>query len=318
MDWLKNNCKISGFLLKVIAVVCMTIDHVGYCLDLFDVGGGNLSTLIYIFRLIGRFAMPLFCFLAVEGALHTHNTGLYIAKLGVVGAIVLAGQLICEYVIGTPFAMGNIFIDLILGVLFVYLIRQKNKKLRWLAALPIAYAILSFVVSTIEYSSAGTLGLTILWMPYFIRTQYGFYSILIMVGFYLAYRIADFYYKNNPVMEETITTKLNNEGEWVDVDDIREVPLEETRRGSEYRAVVNISAACIFIVITLLQWIVGWGVGAGDYLNSSFQNWALLASVLILFYSGKRGYDNKGLNHGFYAYYPVHLVILYACFILLV
>ena len=69
---------LSGSWLKVLAVAAMLIDHIAaYLLAdsdivLFSLGSRSLR-LYTLMRAIGRSAFPLFCFLLVEGFLHTHD-----------------------------------------------------------------------------------------------------------------------------------------------------------------------------------------------------------------------------------------------------
>ena len=79
-------CGLSGTALKYIACITMLIDHIGAsCIEAgvllpalaagaASCGGIPVSTLLAadrVLRYIGRLAFPIFCFLAVEGFLHT-------------------------------------------------------------------------------------------------------------------------------------------------------------------------------------------------------------------------------------------------------
>ncbi len=63
---------ISGSSLKILAMLCMLIDHAG--LDLFD----NCLAM----RAIGRVSFPIYIFLFVEGFQHTRNRAQYALRLG--------------------------------------------------------------------------------------------------------------------------------------------------------------------------------------------------------------------------------------------
>ena len=76
---------LSGSVLKLIAIILMLIDHTGLMIlynypattaTLFHFGGIDYSW-YRIFRDIGRAAFPIFCFLLVEGFLHTHDRKKY-------------------------------------------------------------------------------------------------------------------------------------------------------------------------------------------------------------------------------------------------
>lgn len=71
----------SGSVIKLLAILLMTVDHVAaYLLQdcpactrpLFDVPGYEITT-VSIMRAVGRMAFPLFAWLLVEGFLHTRN-----------------------------------------------------------------------------------------------------------------------------------------------------------------------------------------------------------------------------------------------------
>lgn len=66
---------LNGNQLKLVAVLSMLMDHMG--LVLF----WQWDTLYYVSRAIGRMAFPIFCFLLVEGFLHTRNWKRYAMRL---------------------------------------------------------------------------------------------------------------------------------------------------------------------------------------------------------------------------------------------
>lgn len=76
---------LSGSALKLIAIITMLIDHTAFVLlkiyppamqPLFQIGSTPYS-LYRICRDIGRIALPIFCFLLVEGFQHTRNRKKY-------------------------------------------------------------------------------------------------------------------------------------------------------------------------------------------------------------------------------------------------
>ena len=116
---------LSGSTLKVIAVVTMLIDHIGAILlsmyqpalkTLFTLFGREYSVYL-IFRDIGRVAFPIFCFLLLEGFLHTHDRFRY-------GMNLFIFSLISEIPWNLMFTntlryeKQNVFFTLFLGYLF--------------------------------------------------------------------------------------------------------------------------------------------------------------------------------------------------------
>ena len=95
-------CGLSGTALKYIACITMLIDHIGAsCIEAgillpalaagaASCGGIPVSTLLAadrVLRYIGRLAFPIFCFLAVEGFLHTHDIKKYVRRLLLFGLL---------------------------------------------------------------------------------------------------------------------------------------------------------------------------------------------------------------------------------------
>ena len=92
----------SGTALKTIACITMLVDHIGAScieagiltpgLDAGTLSQDALSTyplyrLDMVLRFTGRLAFPLFCFLLVEGFVHTHNVKGYLGRLVLFGLL---------------------------------------------------------------------------------------------------------------------------------------------------------------------------------------------------------------------------------------
>ena len=74
----------SVFLMKLLAVISMLIDHAGYFLRFkFHIG----DKLYILMRSLGRFAFPVFCFLIVNGFEKSSDRPRYIARLTAFAAI---------------------------------------------------------------------------------------------------------------------------------------------------------------------------------------------------------------------------------------
>ena len=287
---------LSNFWLKVIALFTMAIDHIGFMLE----GNPDFDTMATVFRHIGRLALPLFCFMIAEGAMHTKSFKKYALRLGIMASLISVGILIYESItaINQGFSIrdqGVIFIDLLLGALAVYSLRQKKWYFKILALLPLAYGIASFVASSIE--NCHCYG-KILWFPYFMRTQYGWYAILMCILFYVARLLADLY----------IGILSSQTG--IDRENYKDSNLE--------RHVINIISVLMIVAATFLHYYIG------TLMKPEFVSWMLkiqlfacFSGVFILLYNGRRGYNKKWFQYGSYLFYPIHLGIIFLIFSLI-
>lgn len=124
-----GGCVLSGSVLKLIAVFTMLIDHSAFVLvsrtqwgtAVFTVLGKELS-IHFMLRQIGRLAFPLFCFLLVEGFLHTHSRKRY---AGTLACFALISEIPFDYMVaGRWLYLGkqNIYFTLLLGILLLYVL----------------------------------------------------------------------------------------------------------------------------------------------------------------------------------------------------
>lgn len=274
---------LSSFIIKIIALLTMTIDHVGYLLDMYSIN----PQLVLVMRIIGRFAMPLFCFMIFEGTLHTKSFGKYILRLGIVGVLILVAQIVMQYGIKIYIYQGNIFLDLILGAVAVKALMSKKVWVKSLALLPLAYGIISFILFGLD--GRGLLISEII--PYYIRPQYDFYGILLIICFYFAYSLRNVGLKAMGLNPELF------------------------HNSNIERMLINVLSLGALIVVSILRFVLGLILSNSGLDNFVFwmfdiQNWALVSGAFILLYSGQRGYNGKWFQYGSYLYYPVHLLIL--------
>ena len=73
----------------MIACITMLIDHVAILLMMTVGARGeyDIAGLYETLRIIGRIAFPLYCFLLVEGFVHTKNIKKYVVSMGILAAI---------------------------------------------------------------------------------------------------------------------------------------------------------------------------------------------------------------------------------------
>lgn len=77
-----KNFGLSGFILKILAIICMTIDHATWLwFDSIPYETGM------ILRTIGRISFPLIVFMLCEGYIYTSNKYKYAARIGIFAII---------------------------------------------------------------------------------------------------------------------------------------------------------------------------------------------------------------------------------------
>lgn len=144
---------INGFTLKCIAMVCMLIDHTG----------AVLFPQYRILRIIGRLAFPIYCFLLVEGAMHTRNIRKYELRLFLFALVsevpfdlALFGRIHWEH--------QNVFFTLFLGVVTIDLAkRYKNKIMIFIFAI-VAILLAEFLHT--DYSGSGIVFIVCYYLMY--------------------------------------------------------------------------------------------------------------------------------------------------------
>ena len=284
------------FVLRILALVTMTIDHTGVFLQAMP---EPYRTVGYVFRCIGRIAFPLFVFFLAEGARRTHNPLKYFLRVFALYAAMILAETI--YIYAYPGAIysadtlaENPFTDLALVLGTLLLLRQKGWK-KILAILPASILILGFSVDVYEKANA----FTIHWFPFYLRPGYSLIGLLLGLGFYFA----------APLTDKITAAYAGSIG--LDKESIKETPY--------YQRLKNL--LCCFVLFVVIAGF--WGLSYVGYtydrrpldvFGMSVQSYALLAMPLLYLYSGKRGHDSKPFRIISYLFFPVHLIILFLIF----
>lgn len=252
-----NSHGISGYTLKMIAIISMFIDHLGATvLDRIIYGNGlgtaasmyvaaHLDALYRLYvgmRGIGRLAFPIYCFFIVEGLLHTRNLRKYAGRLLL---FALISELPFDLAIrGTVWDLSynNVFFTLLVGLLVIAGIRWCGERF-----------------SGIDEDSSFRFG------ELFIR------GILSMLMIFAGMVIA----------EELLK--------------------------SDYGAAGVIAIVVIYLLRKHPKTAVLAAVLLLTRMSSELEITALADVFLIAYYNGTRGRQNK---YFFYAFYPVHLLLL--------
>ena len=282
---------LSSFWLKIIALLTMTVDHVG------------LLFRIEPFRYIGRLALPLFCLMIAEGVIHTKSFKKYVLRLGIMASVISLIIVLTDVV---PLIRNNggsmkdarvIFIDLLLGAVAVYCLKNKRWYIKLLALLPLAYGITSYIVTC--HDACGCQG-EVLWFPYFLRTQYGWFGIALIIGFYFATLLGRLFVKSFSAQSGTDTNLYKDSN------------LE--------RNAINIVSVLLLAVLSVILYFSESFISANIYYMpaamTDIQIYAIISGAFILLYNGRRGYNRKWFQYGSYLYYPLHLAIIVLIFVL--
>lgn len=246
---------VSGYTLKMVAVISMLIDHTAATIleRILTVASatrfGFVSThwnefyaLYGVMRGLGRLAFPIYCFLIVEGFLHTRSVAKYAARLFV---FALISEIPFDLAFRKSFwdmSYNNVFLTLFLGLVAIAGIRKVNTTIDCFkedGSLNYATLLLRSMINMLVIFACMFVA------EYLLKTDYGAAGIIAIVLLYL----------------------------------LRSHPK-----------------TAFFITVIMLA-----------VLSSELEIIALAAVPLLAYYNGTRG---KQMKYFFYAFYPVHLLIL--------
>ena len=167
------NKGLSGSTLKIIAMVTMLIDHIGAAVlaRMIIAGDTELYDMYSVFRMIGRVAFPIFCFLLIEGFSHTRDVKRYAVRLSL---FALISEIPFDLAFSSKvleFEYQNVFFTLAIGLVTVMLYKQVEEK--------------RFQNLVIKWILQILVGLGGACVAEFLRTDYGMLGVLVILLFYI-------------------------------------------------------------------------------------------------------------------------------------
>lgn len=173
---------ISGSTLKIFAIITMMIDHTGAAVIgplrySSPEGMRQFFTALYpVTRAIGRLAFPIFCFLLVEGFIHTRSTVKYALRLFI---FALISELPFDFALADrlfSWHHQNVYFTLLIGLLVMMGVTYfeqrpaKNAPQRWFFLLMEALILAGgLYLAQRMYTDYGFKGVFLIEVLYFLR-----------------------------------------------------------------------------------------------------------------------------------------------------
>ncbi len=161
----------TGFILKIIALISMLFDHLGY--TIFN----SFSFMNYI----GRLSFPIFAFCLTEGYIHTKNLNKYFFRLGLFAVISQIPYMLFESTFSNNFNL-NILFTLLLGLLAITLFNKiKNKVLGYIIV------ILCAIIAQFFYFDYGWFGIATIFVFYIFKNKKSYMNMFFIIITFINY-----------------------------------------------------------------------------------------------------------------------------------
>lgn len=275
----KKDCHIFNcFILKIIGMISMVLDHIGVFYEMYHNSIPSYDINVQLtFRILGRISFVIFAFLTVEGVLHSRKPLMYLFKL-------LGLSLVCDivFLVVTKEYVGNPITTLFLGGMIVYLLKDK----RW------------YIKSLVLFPISLTLLIALEFIP--LKADYDLYGVITILLFYLGKVAADLitkYVSNTYSLDEE--TFLNSSYYMT------------------LRNMISIILFVTFALIVYFVNPI-WNEKGLFSEIMYIQVYAIFGTIPILFYNGKRGYNKPWYKYSCYAFFPFHIIIIYVIFTFLI
>lgn len=159
----------SIFVLKIIALISMVVDHSRYLQPMLD----NDIT-----KVIGRFSFVLFAFILSEGIWHTKDRIKYLKRIVLFAALSQIPFMLFRSIVGRYVVLNILFTFAIAMILIILIDKQKNEYIKILIAMA---GIVFSILVPVDY---GVYGIVLILIMYYTRKtklfDFGFFIINII------------------------------------------------------------------------------------------------------------------------------------------
>lgn len=167
----------NGKTLKILALLAMIIDHIGGSVLVYYIlgmGHSECLTLYKVMRGVGRFAFPVYCFLLVEGFVHTKNIVRYIVSTAI---FALVSEIPFDMALakGELFSQGhqNVYFTLFLALCCMCVVRWIIQRFELFSAVGIVLTVLAVggfsLISLVFKTDYRGIGVLMIALMYLIR-----------------------------------------------------------------------------------------------------------------------------------------------------
>lgn len=183
MNLVKRCQVLPASILKIVAVISMTIDHFAAAVLEFwylksEAAGmpyaDQMYRLYYVMRCIGRLAFPIYCFLLVEGFFHTRSKAKYARNLAIFALVSeIPFDLAFWHARWFTLDYQNVFFTLLFGFLAMLLMQlawEKIEPLFFRIFTMIAIAIFFLVLAEVCHTDYGGWGVLTVVLMYALRS----------------------------------------------------------------------------------------------------------------------------------------------------
>lgn len=262
----------SSYHLKLIALLFMTIDHLGA----YGFSVPVFRKYYSVFRVLGRIAAPLFLFTLTDSIRKTSNQGKLLLRLYFAAVLVGATTTFMNYFFGNSlgeYAQDNIFFTYFYTAIYCILIEKIRGSVlshNWEKTLLLSMMLLAVSV-----------------FPHFLSLV--FWQLHVKSQF-----LQDLFYS-------FVCSPLK----------VQYTPLFCIMGVIMYFSKASYTKAAVFIFFSMLSYSLRFSSYLQESIFSDFfgypQYWMILAAPFMLLYNGSRGKGRKWL---FYMYYPIHRYII--------